>query len=253
MRTIAFTKRTIKELLRDPLSYIFCLGFPLLMLAVMTIVDSSLPREAKIAIFKIENLGPGIVIFGLTFIMLFTALQVSKDRTTALLMRLYASPMKAVDFIAGYTLPVVVIAVLQEIITFTTSAVIGNAQGYHFHIQNVVLCIGVLIPSVLVFIGFGLFFGTLLNDKAAPGACSIIITLSCMIGGVWMDVDMLGGTILKVANALPFYQGTKAARFALAGNYGELVKPFLITLAYGVVIYVGATGLFCRKMRAELK
>ena len=39
MKSIVFAKRTIKEILRDPLSYIFCLGFPLVMLIIMSIVD----------------------------------------------------------------------------------------------------------------------------------------------------------------------------------------------------------------------
>ena len=253
MRTIAFTKRTIKELLRDPLSYIFCLGFPMIMLIIMTVVDQSIPAEGNVEVFHIWNLAPGIALFGLTFIMLFTAIQVSKDRATALLMRLYASPMKAVDFIVGYTLPVMVIAVVQSLITFVVSAVIGTMIDYQFAFGRVIIAILALIPSAFLFIGFGLFFGTLLNDKAAPGVCSIIITLSCMLGGVWMDVDLLGGVLQDVAHALPFYQGTMAARYGIAGDYGELLKPFLITMGYGVVIYVLSIWLFYKKMQQDIK
>ena len=113
MRSIIFSKRTVKEILRDPLSYIFCLGFPIVMLIIMTIVDQSIPPEAAMTIFHIPNLAPGIAFFGLSFVMLFTCLQVSKDRSTALMLRLYASPMKSLDFIAGYTLPVLVLAYWQ--------------------------------------------------------------------------------------------------------------------------------------------
>lgn len=253
MRTIAFSSRTIKELLRDPLSYIFCVGFPIIMLIIFTIVDKSLPAEAQVEMFHISSLAPGIAIFGLGFVMLFTTIQVSKDRSTAFLMRLYASPMKAVDYIGGYSIPVTVIAVLQAVITFAAAVIIGMQTGYTFHIQNILLCILVLLPSALLFIGFGLFFGTLLNDKAAPGVCSIIITLSCMLGGVWMDVDSIGGIIMKISHVLPFYQGTMAARYAITGSYGDIVKPLLITISYGTCIYLLSIFLFYRKMQKDLK
>jgi ABC-2 type transport system permease protein len=253
MRSIIFCKRTIKELLRDPLSYIFCLGFPLVMLVIMTIVNGSIPTEAGMKLFQIQNLAPGIALFGLTFIMLFTCLQVSKDRATAFLTRLYASPMNAVDFIGGYTMPLMIISLLQIIITFAASVMIGSVTGYVFQFGNLLLCILVLLPSAMMFIAFGLFFGTLLNDKAAPGICSIIITAASLLGGVWMDVDAIGGTFGKVCHALPFYHGASVARMALQGNYSELGKPLIIIFLYASVIYIMAALLFQRKMQNDLK
>lgn len=253
MRAIAFSKRTFLELVRDPLSYIFCVGFPIIMLLIMNIINESLPKEAQVEMFHISRIGPGICLFGLTFVMLFTALQVSKDRSTAFLLRIYASPMSGSDFIVGYTLPVLGIAVLQQVITFIVVFILGKTADYNFHVQNLLLSILVLVPSALIFIGFGLFFGTLLNDKAAPGVCSIIISLACMVGGVWMDVDAISGMFQKVCKALPFYQGNMAARNAANGNYGDIGKPLLITLAYGVVIYLLAIWLFEKKRQKDLR
>ncbi len=253
MRSIVFSKRTIKELLRDPLSYIFCLGFPLVMLIIMTIVDRSIPKEAEMELFHIQSLAPGIALFGLTFVMLFTCLQVSKDRAGAFLMRLYASPMRALDFISGYTLPLMIISILQIVIAFASAIVIGNATGYSFHLWNVLLSILVLLPSALMFIALGLFFGTLLGEKAAPGICSIIISAASMLGGVWMDVDAIGGTFGKFCRALPFYHGVSAARLALQGNYEKLVKPLLIILIYAFAIYFISALLFRRKMQSDLR
>lgn len=253
MRSIIFSKRTIKELLRDPLGYIFCLGFPLVMLLIMTIVDRSIPKEAGMDLFHIQSLAPGIALFGLTFVMLFTCLQVSKDRSGAFLTRLYASPMQEVDFIGGYTMPLLIISILQIAVAFIASMIIGNITGYEFQLVNVLLCILVLLPSALMFIAIGLFFGTLLNDKAAPGICSIIITAASLLGGVWMDVDAIGGTFMKVCHALPFYHGARAARMALQGNYVELGKPLSIIFIYALAIYTIAALLFRRKMQSDLK
>ena len=123
-RISAFTVRNIKEMLRDPLSYIFCLGFPIIMLVIMSLVNSGIPAEAGMTVFRIDNLCGGIAVFGLTFIMLFTALSISKDRSGAFLVRMYATPMRSSDFTVGYLLPMLVIAVAQMLITFIASFII---------------------------------------------------------------------------------------------------------------------------------
>lgn len=253
MKSFVFAKRTIKEILRDPLSYIFCLGFPLIMLVIMSIVDQSIPSQAGMTVFHIENLAPGIAYFGLTFVMLFTSIQISKDRTTALLLRLYASPMKPVDYIAGYTLPVMILAVIQMVICFAAAFIVGICTDYTFSVGAVLLSMLALLPSVFLFIGFGLLFGVLVNEKAAPGLCSIIISCVGMIGGIWMDIDGLGGTIRKVANVLPFYHGVQLAKTPFRTDIEQAGSHLLVTVLCAVIIYVIAVWIFQRKMKKDVK
>ncbi len=253
MRGLIFAKRTAMEILREPLTFIFCLGFPIVMLIIMTIVDRSIPAEAGMQIFHIQYLTPGIVQFGFTFIMLFTCLQVSKDRSTAFLLRLYASPMKPVNFISGYTLPILGIAVIQAVTVFVAAFVTAKIIGETIAPANALLCILISIPSALLFLGFGLFFGTILGEKAVPGICSIVISASSMLGGIWMDVDAIGGTLGKVCQALPFYQGVKAARMAALGNTENIFQPFAITLAYAAVVYVLAVWAFQIRMQRDIR
>ncbi len=253
MKSLVFARRTIKEMMRDPLSYVFCLGFPLVMLIIMSIVDKSIPAQANMTVFHIENLGPGIAYFGLTFIMLFTSIQVSKDRSTALLLRLYASPMTPADYILGYTLPVCLLAVVQMVICFIAAAVIGLCTGYTFTISSIALSMLALLPSVFLFTGIGILFGSAVNDKAAPGLCSIVITLTGMIGGIWMDIDGLGGVIQKVANALPFYHGVSLAKLPFREEPDEIVAHLIWTVVCGLVVYVLAVVVFRQKMKKDIK
>ena len=102
-RSLVFARRNLKELLRDPLSYIFCLGFPIVMLLVMTAINSMIP-VGTMDLFNIKKLAPGIAVFALSFVMLFATLSISKDRTGAFLTRLFASPMRSYEFILGYIL-----------------------------------------------------------------------------------------------------------------------------------------------------
>ncbi|MGN0606462.1 MAG: ABC transporter permease [Oscillospiraceae bacterium] len=253
MRTAAFSARNIKELLRDPISYIFCLGFPVIMLIVMTAVNKSIPPQANMTIFNIENLSSGIAVFGLTFVMLFTALQVSKDRSSAFLIRLYASPMKPAEFILGYTFPLIIVAAAQCIITYAASFIIGIATEKQLDVLPLITATFVLIPSAVMFIGFGLLFGSIFNDKAAPGLCSIVISLSCMLGGIWMDVDNLDGGLKKICEILPFYHSVRTGRMAVSGNYEGFAKSMIIVAVYAIIIYVLSVLVFNMKMRKDKK
>ncbi len=253
MKSRVFAKRTFKEIMRDPLSYIFCLGFPVVMLIIMSIVDKSIPAQANMTVFHIENLGPGIAYFGLTFVMLFTGIQVSKDRSTALLLRLYASPMKPFDYILGYTLPILLLAFIQIVICFVVAFIIGIVVGYSFSFGGILISIVALLPSAFLFIGIGFLFGSIVNEKAAPGLCSIIITITGMIGGIWMDIDGLGGVIKKVANALPFYHGVNLAKMSFKENTDGLGLDLLWTLVCAFVIYVLAAVVFKSKMKKDIR
>ncbi len=253
MRCMIFAKRTMKEILRDPLSYLFCLVFPIVMFLIMSVINGSIPPEAGMVIFKVEYLAPAIAVFGLTFIMLFTCLQLSKDRSTALMNRLYASPMRSGDFVAGYTVPLLLLGIAQSVICMIAAVVVGFTTDYRFVPGNLVLCIVSLIPSIFMYIAIGLLFGALLNDKAAPGISSIIITAAGMLGGIWMDVDSLGGTIAKVCHALPFYHGVNVARMSVQGNYGDMGNSLLVVVIYSAVMYALAVLVLKTRMKMDLK
>ena len=104
--SLLLSRRTAKEILRDPLTLLFGLGFPLVILGLLSAIQANVP----IPLFAIEQLGPGVTVFGLSFMALFSALLISKDRSSALLLRLYTTPLRPVDYILGYMLPLIPIA-----------------------------------------------------------------------------------------------------------------------------------------------
>lgn len=251
-RIKAFSSRNIKEILREPLSYIFCLGFPLVMLIIMTFVNESIPPQSGMTIFRIDNLYGGISVFGQTFIMLFTAITVSKDRAGAFLVRMYATPMKTSDFVLGYILPMTALSVIQNIITAVASFIISLITGTEINIAGMLLSMIVLVPSALMFIGFGLLFGSLCNDKSAPAMSSIIISLGSFLGGIWFDSDNAGGVMLKISKCLPFYYCTKTVRLATAVNFGNFAVPMIVVTVCSAVVITLASWVFRTKMKADL-
>lgn len=251
-RTLAFSTRNLKEIVRDPLSYVFCLGFPLVMLVVMTLVNDGIPAEANMTIFRIDNLAGGIAVFGLTFVMLFVCLSVSKDRSGAFLLRLYATPMRSGNFIAGYLLPSLLLALIQIIITFAASLVVALIKGIDLNVGGLLLSVAALLPTVVLFISLGLLFGTLFSEKAAPGLCSVVISFASFLGGIWFDVDNTSGVLKKICGVLPFVHSVKTARQAAALDFSELPLHLGITSAYALAATVLAIVVFRSKMKADL-
>ncbi len=253
-RALAFTERNIKELLRDPLSYIFCLGFPLIMLIIMSILNSSIPPEAHMTVFRIDNLCGGIAMFGQTFVMLFTALTVSQDRSGSFLVRMYASPMRPADLVTGYTFPMLIIAAGQALITIVSSVIISLTENVTLEPLGLIAAFFTLIPSALMFTAIGVIFGTLFNEKAAPGLCSIIISLGSFLGCIFFDAESTGGVMLTICKCFPFYYCTKSVRSATALDFAAdtFLLPLAVTAVAAVVFTVIAALAFRAKMRADL-
>jgi len=250
--TMVFAKRNLLEVFRDPLSWIFCIAFPIVMLVIMSIVNSAIPKEGM-TLFRIDNLAGGIAIFGQMFVMLFTAIAVAKDRSGAFLTRLYSSPMKSSNFVFGYILPMLLTAVIQVIVSLIAAVVISFISDYSLSIGGLLFTVVAVVPSALMFSAIGFLFGALFNEKAAPGICSIIISLGAMVGGIWFDVEGVGGFMYKIGRCLPFLYATKLARAAITLDFG--VKEFLIPLGVvvfaAIVLTVLASIVFNSKMRAD--
>ena len=109
MRMLTFAKRCAREILRDPVSLGFGLGFPLVLLVLLSAIQKNVPAP----LFEIDRLTPGITVFGLSFMTLFSATLVARDRESALLQRLYTTPLTGADFILGYMLPLLPMALAQ--------------------------------------------------------------------------------------------------------------------------------------------
>lgn len=231
MRVIYMATRNGKEMLRDPLNVAFGIGFPVIVLLLLTAIQSGIPE----AVFPINTIAPGISVFGLSFISLFSGMLVAKDRSSNFLMRSFASPMTAGNFIAAYIIPILPMATAQICITFAFAALLGLSVGV-----NVLVAVITLLPSALLFTSIGLLAGTLLNDKQVGGICGALLTnLSAWLSGAWFDVKLIGGTFERIAYALPFAHATDAAKAAIANNYSDILPHLLWVVGYAVII----TGL----------
>jgi ABC-2 type transport system permease protein len=247
MRTLVFASRNTKEITRDVFTLLFGIAFPLILLVLLSAINAGIPAQAGMKLFDIDNLVPGICVFGLSFISLFTATLVSKDRCTSFILRLFTSPLKSGQYIIGYTLPLIPMAVIQT----ATCYVAAFAFGLEWT-PNILLAIVVNIPVAVFFIAVGLLCGTVFNDKAVGGVCGALLTnLSAWLSGTWFDLKLVGGAFEKAADLLPFSHAVNAGRYALWGEYGKILPELVWVIGYAVAIALIAVLLFSYKMKQD--
>lgn len=241
MRMLTFARRNAREILRDPLNLCFGLGFPVVLLLLLSAIQANIPVE----LFEIEHLTPGISVFGLAFMTLFSATIIAKDRGSSLLSRLYTTPLTAWDFILGYTLPILPIAIGQTAICYVIALVLGLSFSV-----NILWAVLFMMPVSLLFIGLGLLCGSIFNDKQVGGLCGALLTnLTAWLSGVWFDLDLVGGVFKKIAYALPFVHAVELERAVLSGHLDGIFPHLWWVLGYGLVVLAAAVAMFLRQMR----
>ena len=243
MRTMTFAKRCAKEILRDPLNVGFGLGFPLVLLVLLSAIQSNIP----VHLFEIDTLTPGITVFGLSFLTLFAATLVARDRESALLQRLYTTPLTGLDFILGYLLPLLPIALGQTVACYLFAVPLGLTVN----IRIVCAVVGIL-PMAVFNIALGLLFGSLLGVKQVGGICGALLTnLSAWLSGVWFDLKLVGGFFEKIANALPFLHAVEMEKALFAGDFRLAAMHFLPVFLYSGLITVLAVLCFLGQMKKQ--
>ena len=243
MRMLTFAKRCGKEILRDPINLGFGLGFPLVLLALLSSLQSNIP----VSLFAIDTLTPGITVFGLSFMTLFSATLIAKDRESAFLQRLYTTPLSGLDFILGYMLPILPIAIGQAAICYLFAIPLGLTVSV-----NIVYAILGIIPMAIFNVSLGLLCGSLLGVKQVGGICGALLTnLSAWLSGVWFDLELVGGAFKKIAYALPFVHAVELERAVLAGNLGDALPHLWWVLGYAAGVLAAAVLLFLRQMKQQ--
>ena len=241
MRMLTFANRTFKEIIRDPLTVAFGLGFPLIVLLLLTAIQANVP----VALFELDKLTPGICVFGLSFVSLFSAMLISKDRETSLQRRLFTTPLTAADFLLGYSLPMLPISVLQSVICYIAALILGLKPTV-----GILWTLLFLLPAALLYIAIGLLCGSLLTDKQVGGICGALLTnLTAWLSGVWFDVSLMGKVFKKIADALPFIHAVELERAALAGDISAAVHELPIVLGYAVILSAVGIAVFTKKMK----
>lgn len=243
MRAKLFALRNLKEIARDPLSAAFGIAFPVALLLLLQMLKKGVAGTPD-SLFALDRFAPAMAVFGLSFLMMFVGTLVANDRTSAFLQRLKASPMGAGEYVAGYLLPMLPMALLQGLVCFGAAGLCGLKLTPRM--VPALLC---LLPTALLFIALGLLLGTLLSASGANGISSVIVQASALLSGAFFPLELLQGTFRTVCYALPFAHGVDAVARAMAGQYSEAMPHLAVTLGYALALCVLAVWLFGKRMR----
>ena len=240
---LTFASRNTKEILRDPINLGFGLGFPLVLILLLTAIQSSVP----VPLFELPHLTPGITVFALSFLTLFSASIIAKDRSSSLLQRLYTTPLRPADFILGYTLPLIPIAIAQCAVCYAAALLLGMPASI-----TMVCAVLSMAPVSVLYIALGLLFGSVLSDKQVGGICGALLTnLSAWLSGIWFDLDLIGGIFKKAAYALPFVHAVEMQRAIIAGDFLAIFPHLWWVLGYAAALLAASILLFLRQMKKQ--
>ena len=235
MRMMTYAKRCAKEILRDPINLGFGLGFPLVLLMLLSALQAGIP----VSLFEIDTLTPGICVFGLSFLTLFSATLVARDRESALLQRLYTTPLTGADIITGYMLPLLPIALGQTVICYLAAIPLGLTVSI-----NILYAVIGMIPMAVFNIALGLLCGSIFGVRQVGGICGALLTnLSAWLSGVWFDLDLVGGLFAEIAGVLPFVHAAEMEKALFSGNLQTAAAHILPIVVYG--IFTAAAAVFC--------
>lgn len=228
----ALTKRNFKEMFRDPLSLVFCIAFPLLMLLLMQIIFANF--ESIPANFKIENYASGICVFGYTFTSLYVALQISGDKNTSFIKRINIAPIKHSTYLFSYCISALAICLIQTILFFLVALCFGFPFGGMFFLSIVYL-----IPSSFFYISFGVFVGVICKNQQQTGPfTSIFISLTGIFAGIFMPIESFTGGFKKFINLLPFCHTTEIASQLFYTGAKCFYPHILYIIIYTVIIWL---------------
>ncbi len=240
---LIFAKRCVKEILRDPLNIFFGLGFPLILLLLLSAIQANIPTK----LFEIEKLAPGIAVFGLSFMTLFSATLVARDRETSFFQRLYTAPLKPADFILGYMLPILPIAMAQSAVCFVAAIFLGLPVT-----GNIFVAIFLSLPAAIFYISLGLLCGSVFNVKQVGGICGALLTnLSAWLSGVWFDIELVGGVFEKAAKVLPFLHAVEVEKAVISGNFSEILPHAAVVSGYTALVAFFAVLCFLKQMKNQ--
>ena len=243
MRMLNFAKRNFKELIRDPISLIFEIALPIFLLFIFQ--QFNIPSDN----YKLENFTPGIIIFGFSFITLFTSTLIAKDRTSSFLIRLGTSPMKSSDYILGYILSIIPIIIIQDVLFFLVALLLG----LNFAISIIYTIFISIIVSIL-FITLGILIGSSVSERGTGGLGSLVVQLVCFTSGMYFPKDQVGNVFAIICRILPFESCLNIIRGVLNSNISIIsLENIIVFLLYTTIILVLSIIIFKKKMVSDNK
>jgi ABC-2 type transport system permease protein len=175
---------------------------------------------------------------------MFLGLLIAKDKSSSFLTRLFISPLRAKDFIIGYSIPLLPFSLIIGIVCLIVGMMVGVPIS-----MTLVYTLVSFIPYILFSVFIGIFLGVICNETQIMAIGNIYIIASALLGGAWMDLNILGENVKKITEVLPFSHAIEASRIVLSGRQDNLWFHLLIVSIYAILFFFLSVYFFNRKMK----
>jgi len=244
MRFVELARRNSREMWRDPVYMGLAIGIPIGFLVIFWALGRNMRDES---LLSTTMLVPGVAVFGFAFLLMFSGMVLARDREGAFLPRLLTAPLKPRDFILSYSLPYIPVVVLQIVVCFGIGALLGLEMPGD--VAHVLLVFGVLLVMGIASVELGMILGLLFNVNQVSGVGSAIIALIALLGGIWIELEAIGGVFHDIGNALPFAHAIGAARDVMMGTgLDGIARDFYWVLGYTLLFFAVGSILFRWRM-----
>jgi len=206
------------------------------------------PIHIETEITFIDFMGPGIIVFGLLILIPTSARIMVRDKEKGFLSRLLTTPARPLDFISGYSLCLIAIAIIQIIIFILAGWLFGMDI-----VGSLWLAFLIFFLTGLSSIGIGMFVASLSkSENQAEPLCWLFAMPLAMLSGVWFSIEMLPSYLRAIAYAFPYAHTIDASRAVLIRGVGveAISSDLLFLVGWAVVIFAIGIILFRRSMRS---
>ncbi len=211
----------------------------------VTINTSHLSVEAEVT--QMDFVAPGIIIFGLLILVPTSARLMVKDKEAGYMSRLLTTPTRPWEFISGYSLALVVIAIVQIIIFI----MLGVAFGMNI-VGNIFLAFLVYFVAGLCSIGIGMVVAALSkSENQAEPLCWLIAMPLAVLSGVWFPQEIMPDFIQVLGDIFPFSHAVSASRMIIirGADFGAVSSSIIFITAWAAGAFMLGIALFRHKMK----
>lgn len=195
----------------------------------------------------IDTLAPGVMALVAAFATTILAILILvREKSQGLLERLFASPLRPSEFVAGHAVSLALVAAAQTIVVLLASILVFHAS----FVGNLALAFGLLILFALGNIGLGMLISALAQSEfQAVQLIPLLIFPQLLFSGALFPIDTIPVSFRPVSQVLPLTYAADALRSVLLRGWGadSLGVDLLALVLYAGLTLGGATAFVRRQ------
>ncbi len=236
--------RQIKRYLRSRSRIIGSLGQPLLFLIALGFGFGPIYQKAGGGDY-LQFLAPGVIAMSILFTAVFSGMEVIWDRQFGFLKETLVAPVSRLQIMIGRTLGGATVAVIQGLIVFCITLVIGFRPE---HLELLPVALAVMFLIALFFTALGTAIACLLEDfQGFQLIMNFLVMPLFFLSGALFPLETAPAALTLVARFDPLSYGVDGLRGALAANahFGLGFDVMLLSVLSVIMLYLGS-WLFSR-------